>query len=164
MHTSRGRVEFPDKPLIDFRQLRVRLGLVVSSDITVRQIMRTIVSVDLKAKAKEAARLMVDKDIGSLIANRDGLPFGIVTERDLMEKIVAGGADPAKVTVGDVMTAPLATVDASASLIDAARKMVEKNIKRLVVTEHEKIIGIVSQTDLVQALTDFRKLAKLGIA
>ena len=129
-----------------------------------RQIMRTIVSVDLKAKAKEAARLMVDKDIGSLIANRDGLPFGIVTERDLMEKIVAGGADPAKVTVGDVMTAPLATVDASASLIDAARKMVEKNIKRLVVTEHEKIIGIVSQTDLVQALTDFRKLAKLGIA
>ncbi len=140
------------------------MGLVVSSEITVRQIMRTIVSVDLKAKAKEAARLMVDKDIGSLIANRDGLPFGIVTERDLMEKIVAGGADPAKVTVGDVMTAPLATVDASASLIDAARKMVEKNIKRLVVTEHEKIIGIVSQTDLVQALTDFRKLAKLGIA
>ena len=138
--------------------------MVVSSEITVRQIMRTIVSVDLKAKAKEAARLMVDKDIGSLIANRDGLPFGIVTERDLMEKIVAGGADPAKVTVGDVMTAPLATVDASASLIDAARKMVEKNIKRLVVTEHEKIIGIVSQTDLVQALTDFRKLAKLGIA
>jgi len=126
--------------------------------------MRTIISIDSKAKAKDAARLMVEKGIGSLIANRDGLPFGIVTERDLMEKIVAQGSDPSKVSVGDVMVAPLATIDGSANLIDAARKMVEKQVKRLVVTEHDKIIGIVSQTDLVQTLTDFEKLAKLGMA
>ena len=134
-----------------------------SEKITLRDIMRTIVSIDSKAKAKDAARLMVEKGIGSLIANRDGLPFGIVTERDLMEKIVAEGTDPSKVTVADIMTAPLATIEASASLIDAARKMVEKQVKRLVVTEHEKIIGIVSQTDLVQSMTDFQKLAKLGM-
>ena len=133
-------------------------------EITVRQIMRTIVSIDLKAKAKDAARLMVEKRIGSLIANRDGLPFGIVTERDLVKKIVAQATDPTKVTVGDIMTAPLATIDASSSLIDAARKMVEKQVKRLVVTEHDKIIGIVSQTDLVQSMTDFQKLAKMGMA
>jgi len=126
--------------------------------------MRTIVSIDLKAKAKDAARLMVEKRIGSLIANRDGLPFGIVTERDLVKKIVAQATDPTKVTVGDIMTAPLATIDASSSLIDAARKMVEKQVKRLVVTEHDKIIGIVSQTDLVQSMTDFQKLAKMGMA
>jgi signal-transduction protein with cAMP-binding, CBS, and nucleotidyltransferase domain len=125
--------------------------------------MRTIISVDSKTKAKEAARLMAEKRIGSLIANRDGLPFGIVTERDLMTKIVAEGADPAKVSVGEIMTAPLATVDASASLVDAARKMVEKQVKRLVVTEHDKIIGIISQTDVVQHLSDFRTLAKLGM-
>jgi signal-transduction protein with cAMP-binding, CBS, and nucleotidyltransferase domain len=135
----------------------------MSSDITVRQLMRTIISIDCKAKAKEAARMMVQKGIGSLVANRDGLPFGIVTERDLMEKIVAQGVDPAKVTVEDIMTAPLATIDASASLIDAARKMVEKQMKRLVVTEHDKIIGILSQTDLVQSMTDFQKLAKMGM-
>ena len=134
------------------------------AEITVRQIMRTIVSIDLKAKAKDAARLMVEKRIGSLIANRDGLPFGIVTERDLVKKIVAQATDPTKVTVGDNMTAPLATIDASSSLIDAARKMVEKQVKRLVVTEHDKIIGIVSQTDLVQSMTDFQKLAKMGMA
>jgi CBS domain-containing protein len=134
------------------------------AEITVRQIMRTIVSIDLKAKAKDAARLMVEKRIGSLIANRDGLPFGIVTERDLVKKIVAQATDPTKVTVGDIMTAPLATIDASSSLIDAARKMVEKQVKRLVVTEHDKIIGIVSQTDLVQSMTDFQKLAKMGMA
>lgn len=136
----------------------------MSADITVRQIMRTIVSIDSKAKAKDAARLMMEKGIGSLVANREGLPFGIVTERDMMEKIVAQGTDPSKVTVAEIMTVPLATIDASASLIDAARKMVEKQMKRLVVTDHDKIIGIVSQTDLVQQMTDFEKLAKMGMA
>lgn len=136
----------------------------MTTEVTVRQIMRTIVSIDSKAKAKDAGRLMVEKGIGSLVANRDGLPFGMITERDLVEKIVAEVSDPSKVTVAEIMTAPLATIDASASLIDAARKMVEKQVKRLVVTEHDKIIGIVSQTDLVQSMTDFQKLAKLGMA
>ena len=135
----------------------------MSSDITVKQIMRTIISIDSKAKAKEAARLMVDRRIGSLIANRDGLPFGIVTERDMV-KIVAGSMDSGKVSVADVMTAPLITIDAAAPLNDAARRMVEKQVKRLVVTEHEKIVGIVSQTDLVQSMSDFQKLAKMGMA
>ena len=136
----------------------------MSSETTVRQIMRTIVSVDSKTKAKDAARLMAEKHIGSLIANREGLPFGIITERDLMEKIVVQGADPAKVAVGEIMTAPLATVEASATVIDAARKMNEKRVKRLVVTEHDQIIGIISQTDVVQHLADFKTLAKMGLA
>jgi len=126
--------------------------------------MRTIVSIDSKAKVKDAARLMIEKGIGSLIANRDGLPFGIVTERDLMEKIAAEGVDPTKMTVSEVMTAPLTTVDAGSSIIDAARRMVEKRVKRLVVTDQDKIVGIVTQTDLVSHMTDFQKLAKLGMA
>ncbi|MGA2783860.1 MAG: CBS domain-containing protein [Candidatus Bathyarchaeia archaeon] len=136
----------------------------MSTELAIRQIMRTIVSVDSKSKVKEAARMMVEKGIGSLIANRDGLPFGIITERDLMEKIVAEGVDPAKITVGEVMTAPLTTIDATATIVDAARRMIEKQVKRLVVTDREKIIGIVSQTDLVQHMTDFQKLAKMGMA
>jgi len=135
----------------------------MDSEVPVSQITRTIVSIDSKSKVKDAARMMVDRGIGSLIANRDGLPFGIVTERDLTEKIVARSADPSKVTVAEIMTAPLTTIDASATIIDAARRMVEKRIKRLVVTDQEKIIGIVSQTDLVQAITDFKKLAKMGM-
>jgi CBS domain-containing protein len=61
------------------------------------------------------------------------------------------------------MTAPLATIEASASLVDASRKMVEKQVKRLVVTERENIIGIISQTDVVRHLADFRTLAKMGM-
>ena len=136
----------------------------LSSEIKVRQIMRTIISIDSRAKAKDAAKLMVERRIGSLIANRDGLPFGILTERDMVEKIVAGAMDPNKVTVADLMTAPLVTIEASAPLMDAARRMIEKQVKRLVVTEHDKIIGIISQTDLVQSMIDFQKLAKMGMA
>lgn len=128
----------------------------MNSGIAVREVMETIISLDSKAKARDAARLMVKKHIGSLVVNREGLPFGIVTERDILEKIVAQGADPSKVTVGDIMTAPLTTVEASASLTDAARKMIEKRVKRLIVTEHDKIIGIVSQTDLLQSILDFQ--------
>ena len=129
-----------------------------------RQIMRTIISIDSKARVKDAARLMIEKGIGSLVANRDGLPFGIVTERDLMEKIAAEGVDPNKMTVSEVMTAPLTTIDASASIVDAARRMVEKQVKRLVVTDQDKIVGIVTQTDLVSHMTDFQKLARMGMA
>ena len=136
----------------------------MGSEATVRQIMRTIISIDSKAKARDAARLMVDKHIGSLIANRDGLPFGIVTERDMVEKLVANSNDPSKTSVSEIMTAPLVTIDVGAPLIDAARRMVEKQVKRLVVTEHDRIIGIVSQTDLIQSMNDLQKLAKLGMA
>ena len=135
----------------------------MGSEITVGQVMRAIVSIDSKAKARDAARLMVDRRIGSLIADRDALPFGIVTERDMV-KIVAGGMDPTRVSVADVMTAPLVTIDSTAPLNDAARRMVEKQVKRLIVTEHEKIVGIISQTDLVHNMSDFQKLAKLGMA
>ena len=136
----------------------------MGTEPSIRQIMRTIILVDSKSKVKDAATMMVEKGIGSLIANRDGLPFGIVTERDLMEKIVAEGADPGKITVGEIMTAPLTTIDAAASIVEAARRMIEKQVKRLVVTDREKIIGIISQTDLVQTMTDFQKLAKMGMA
>ncbi len=132
-------------------------------EITVRQIMRPIISIDSKAKVKDAARLMTEKKIGSLIANRDGLPFGMVTERDMMREIVARAADPSKVSVSDIMSAPLHTVEASTSIVDAARKMDEKNLRRLVVTEGDKITGIVSQTDLVHHMTDFQKLARMGM-
>jgi len=136
----------------------------MSSETTVRDIMRTIISIDSNAKVRDAARMMVDRNVGSVVVNRGGSPFGIVTERDLVRKIVAQGSDPSKLSVADVMTAPLTIIDASASLIDAARKMGEKRIKRLIVTEHDKIIGIVTQTDLVQHTTDFGKLAKMGMA
>jgi len=135
----------------------------MTAETTVHQIMRPIISIDSKAKVKDAALLMVEKKIGSLIVNRNGLPFGMVTERDMTREIVAQALDASKVSVGDIMSVPLVTVEASASIVEAARKMVEKKVKRLAVTRENKITGIVSQTDLVQHMTDFQKLAKMGM-
>lgn len=126
--------------------------------------MRSIVSVDVNTKVKDAAKIMVQKAIGSLIINKEGEPFGMVTDMDLVDKIVAAGADPSRVTVGEIMTVPLATIDVDASLVDASRRMVEKQVKRLAVSESGRIVGIVSQTDIVREITDLEKLAKFGIA
>ncbi len=138
-------------------------GLGLSSPPKVRELMRPIVSVDISAKVRDAARIMSEKGIGSIIVNKDGRPFGIVTEADLVSRIVAGGADPSKVSVAEVMTAPVATIDIDATLVDASRRMLEKQVKRLCVKDRDQIVGIISQTDIIHALTDLKSLARIGL-
>ncbi len=106
---------------------------------------------------------MIDKGIGSVIVTKDGKPFGIVTERDLVEEIVLNSIDPVRATVAEVMVVPLTTIDGNATLVDATRRMLEKQVKRICVTENGEVVGIVSQTDIVHELTDLKRLAKLGM-
>ncbi len=138
-------------------------GLGLSSPPKVRELMRPIISVDISAKVREAARIMSEKGIGSIIVNKDGRPFGIVTEADLVSRIVAGGADASKVSVAEVMTAPVAAIDIDATLVDASRRMLEKQVKRLCVKDRDQIVGIISQTDIIHALTDLKSLARIGL-
>jgi signal-transduction protein with cAMP-binding, CBS, and nucleotidyltransferase domain len=135
----------------------------MSTTTQVRDIMRPIIAVDIGTRVREAARLMMDRGIGSVIVNKDGKPFGIVTERDLVKRVILDSVDPTRSTVAEVMVAPLTTIDASATLVDATRRMLEKQIKRICVTEKGEVVGIVSQTDIVHELTDLKRLAKLGI-
>ena len=88
----------------------------------------------------------------------------MVTEHDLMKKILVEGADRSKLAVKDAMIAPLVTIDVSSTVMDAVRRMSEKRVKRLAVTEGEEIVEIVTQTDLIHSLTDFKTLTKLGMA
>lgn len=133
----------------------------MSREITVKEIMRDIVSVDAGTTVKDAARIMSEKEIGSLVVKKNGAPFGIVTKHILVERIVAEGADPSKIRVEEIMVAPLIKIDAGETLIDLARRMTEKQRKRLVVTDKEKIVGIVSLTDLVEVVASLQQLAKL---
>ncbi len=76
-------------------------------------------------------------------------PIGILTERDLVKKIVAKATDPQAVKVGDVMSSPLVTISPEASLRDAASLMLKSGVKRLPVTSNERLVGIITDTDLV---------------
>jgi CBS domain-containing protein len=118
---------------------------------------REVVTIDPNASMAEAAALMGDKHIGSLIVVIEGTPAGIVTERDLLSGVLAKGKDPATIKVGEVMSSPLITVDASATIKQAAQAMMVKK-GRLAVYQRrdgkERLVGIITAADLIKSLPE----------
>ena len=121
---------------------------------TVRDIMTPkVVTITEDKNMSEAAKVMGEKHIGSLIVVADSKPKGIVTERDLLSGILALGRDPAKTKVGSAMSWPLITVLPEAMIKEAAQIMMQRK-GRLAVVDKEKLIGIVSASDFIRSLPD----------
>ena len=114
-------------------------------------------TLDYDAKVTEAASLMAaDKEYeGYVIILRKGKPVGIVTERDLVNKVLVGGLDPAKTSVSDVMSAPLITVDPEDDLLKATQVMKEQNVRKLIVVRDEIIYGIITARIISQNVQDY---------
>jgi CBS domain-containing protein len=120
-------------------------------EITVKDAMtRGVICVDINDTVQEAAEVMKKNDISSVIVTKKGDGVGIITERDIITKIVADSKNPKKVCVGDIMASPLITIKPSAAIDDAARIMRNKDIRRLVVTDKDRIIGVLSEFDIVK--------------
>ena len=99
---------------------------------------------------KEAAALMRDEKVGSLIIVEDALPVGIVTERDFLNKIVAENKVPSKTLVKDIMTSPLITATAKESLSDAAKRMSTMHVRRLPVVKSDVLVGVFTENDVLR--------------
>ncbi|MGD0159314.1 MAG: CBS domain-containing protein [Candidatus Bathyarchaeia archaeon] len=122
---------------------------------TVRDIMtRDIISVETSDSVKKAIDLMVKKDIGSVIVTKNGEPVGIVTVRDIMRNVCPEELCTSGIEAGKIMRSPLITVPADAKLGIAASLMMEKGVRRLVVEENGKAIGIVTHRDLIKGTMD----------
>lgn len=124
---------------------------------TVADVMKSpVISVDTTATVMEAMHLMRQKTVSSVLVTPKvkGGQAGIMTQRDIMSKVVTKGKDPKKLKVRQVMSSPLVTVPPDCSLRDAARLMVKRNIRRVLVAEEGKIIGIVSDTDIFSAVEE----------
>jgi len=120
---------------------------------TVERLMSTkIHSVSVEKNIRAAAEEMARHQIGSLLVTREGSYVGIITEVDIIRKIVAKGIDPASVSVKEAMTSPLVTIDANRSVLDANDLMEQKRIRHLGVTRNGKVIGIVSIRDFLHPL------------
>jgi CBS domain-containing protein len=117
---------------------------------TVKDIMtKEVVTIDAEKSVFEAAQLMSAKGLGCLIVVEKTLPVGIITERDIVRRIVAKRSSlDAKVT--EVMTKELITVDPDTSLKEAARVMSTNQIRRLPVLKDDKLVGIVVSSDFVR--------------
>jgi len=98
---------------------------------------------------KEAAKIMTQYRIGSLIVMEDKKIVGIITELDILWKVVAGGLDPETTQIKDVMTKNVITVQANQTVEEAAELMVENEVKKLPVLDNHKLVGIVTATDLI---------------
>lgn len=113
----------------------------------VKEIMKKVVTIERDSTIKQAASLMSKKNIGSLVVTAGDLIIGIITERDIIKYI--SHSNDLHASVEEIMTAHVITIDADASVDEAADSMFQHRIKKLPVVEHGKLTGIVTATDVI---------------
>ncbi|TRO53233.1 CBS domain-containing protein [Candidatus Bathyarchaeota archaeon] len=119
-------------------------------------IVRDVMTKNIKTvKPDETVHAAVQKmnkfDIGSVIVVSSGRPVGIITETNIMRRIVEPRMDPATVWTKDIMSSPLTTIDENAAVEEAAKMMADKRINRIPVIKGDKLVGLISSTDIVKA-------------
>lgn len=115
---------------------------------------RKVVTVRPGASVAAAAETMDRHSIGCLVVTEGNGAVGIVTERDVLRKVVAAGRDPREVRVEEVMTSPVVAVSPDTEVEQAAVRMRQARIRRLAVVSEGKLAGIVTSSDIVGALPD----------
>jgi len=116
----------------------------------VREIMVTnVITAEDTMTALEGARKMAEHKIGSLVITNNDKPIGIVTERDMIQKLISKGIAPDSVMLKDVMSQPLIAIKPDESLSSAAQKMLEKDIRRLPIVDGGKLLGIITDADMI---------------
>ncbi len=120
---------------------------------TVKDFMTTnVITIDVQGTVLDAAKLMHQQDVGDLVVTEGKVPKGIVTERDLVRRVMAN-KKPLDTKVSEVMSDPLITIDEDSSLRDAARKMVKYRVRRLPVTKKNMLVGIIVTADFARHLS-----------
>ncbi|HKZ95298.1 MAG TPA: CBS domain-containing protein [Candidatus Bathyarchaeia archaeon] len=114
-----------------------------------------LITIEVGATARKAAELMNHHDIGCLIVISSDRPVGIVTERDMLKRVVLQLRDPRRTRVSYIMSKPLITTSPQTDLRDAINLMNERRIKKLPVVEGEQLLGLLSITDIVRSLAYF---------
>ncbi len=122
--------------------------------VRVRDVMETNVpTIDANATAMEAVQRMVKENVWSFLVTKDGLPVGVVTERDILRRCIAKGYS-LNMRVEEIMSSPIITIGPDEPVGKALQLMAEKNIRRLYVVEGGKVIGRVTQTKSMESLLD----------
>jgi CBS domain-containing protein len=123
-------------------------------------LVRDVMSKDVRvvrpdSSVKEVVATMNKFDIGSIVVVQGERPVGIITERDILRRIVEPCLAPETLTARQIMTSPVITIDENASINEAAKLMAKKRIKRLLVTRNnDELVGIITFTDIVTKVPD----------
>lgn len=120
-------------------------GIVLVRDVMSKEV--KVVRPD--TSVKEVVATMNKFDIGSIIVVQGDRPVGIITERDILRRIVEPCLAPETLTARQVMTSPVLTISETASITEAAKLMTKKMVKKLPVMSNQKLVGIVTLTNIV---------------
>ena len=121
----------------------------MTKEVIVKEAMKTnLAVVNPSITVIEAAKIMKKRKIGNVLVVQDNQPVGILTESDILKKVVAEGKNPNEVLVKEVMSTPILITDPYVSLEEAMKKMTKCNVRRLPVIEDDKLIGIITLKDI----------------
>lgn len=113
---------------------------------------KPVVTVDADTTAYEAAKLLRKHNIGNVVVVDQKKPVGIVTERDLVERVIASNRDPHKTKISRIMSRPLITAKPDNDVFEASAMLSKKNIRRLPVVQDGKLVGIITERDVTKSL------------
>ena len=119
----------------------------------VRDIMqKDVITIDYDKTALEAAEMLKEKEISFLVIIKDSRPSGIVSERDIVRKIAAEDLTASSIKLEEIMSKKYKWVEPDTEIEFAVQKMINNNIRRLLVLENEDLVGVITQTDLAEVL------------
>ena len=121
----------------------------------IRDIMeKTVITIEKDKTAQDAAKIINEKDISFLVVMDEGLPVGVLSESDFVRKIAAEDKKSSDVPISDIMSYKFRSVGPTTTIENAVQKMLNNNIRRLLILEDDKLVGVITQTDLASYLRD----------
>jgi len=115
---------------------------------------KNVITIEKDKTAQDAAKIIAEKDISFLVVMNDGLPEGVLSESDFVRKIAAEGKKSGDVPISEIMSYKFRSVGPTTTIEDAIQKMLNNNIRRLLILENDKLVGVITQTDLASYLRD----------
>jgi CBS domain-containing protein len=127
-----------------------------TEETTVMKVMsKSVMAVELNTNARDCAKAMAKRGVSCAVITQRGSAIGIVTERDLVSKVLAEMIEPRDVLVRDIMSTPLITISPNAPLTAASELMAQYRVRRLVVVDREgNLVGIVTTGDIARSLAE----------
>jgi len=120
----------------------------------------SVITVDVDSSVMKAVKTMNEHEIGCLVVTRRGKAVGIITERDLLKRVIAKSKNPSRIKVREIMTKPLIAGQPDMDLEDATKLMFERKIKKLPVVENGRLLGLITLTDVARFQPQMIKILK----
>ena len=121
----------------------------------IRDIMeKNVVTIEDDKTAFDAARLISEKDVSFLVIMKNNIPVGVLSESDFVKRLAADDKKASEVIVAEIMSSNFRWVKPETEIEDAIQKMLNNNVRRLVILDNSKLAGVITQTDLTGFLRD----------